>query len=326
MSLSLADLKFDNTLGALLVAGLVASSLYGVTCVQMYNYFNKGAKDTVWLKWMIAFLWALDTFDAALNGHFLYFYMVTNYLKPTAMMTVVWSVIAHVAATSISNFIIRTMFAHRVWMLSEENIWLTGLIMGVSTTDLVVGLIITVKAFQNTSFMDLQALSSLFYVSFAAGTGADLLVALSLCFYLWRSRTGFQRTDSLIQSLMTYTINTGLLVAIDAAAGMIAYAVMPHNFIFLGFYLLLSKLYLNSYLATLNAREGLRKNMDEPVSIHLSHISGNSSGRYHDPEFARPSRSGHTEKSQPGAIDISVSTLVDRKIDHDPRGGVGTAV
>lgn len=36
---------------------------------------------------------ALDTFDAVLNGHFLYFYMVTNYLKPTALFAVVWSVI-----------------------------------------------------------------------------------------------------------------------------------------------------------------------------------------------------------------------------------------
>ena len=32
-------------------------------------------------------------------------------------------------------------------------------------------------------------------------------------------------------------------------------------------------MYLNSYLATLNAREWLREKIEEPVSIHLSDIS-----------------------------------------------------
>lgn len=314
MALSMVDMKFDNTLGALLVGGLCATALYGVTCVQMYSYFIGRSKDTLYFKWMIASLWVLDTFDAVLNGHFLYHYMVTNYLNPTAMLKVVWSVITHVAATSVSNFIIRTMFAHRVFSLSNRNWWLTTLIMVVSSLDLAVGLAITVKAFMIQDFMELQALSNLFYLSFASGTGSDLLVALSLSFYLWRSRTGFQRTDNLIQTLMTYAINTGLLVAIDAAAGMIAYIVMPHNFVFLGFYLLLSKLYLNSYLATLNARDGLRKTMDEPVSIHLSHISGSgASRRFQEPEFTRPNVSG--EKSRTETMGISVSTLVDRKVD-----------
>lgn len=35
----------------------------------------------------------LDTFDAVLNGHFLYYYLVTNHTDPTAMEKLVWSVI-----------------------------------------------------------------------------------------------------------------------------------------------------------------------------------------------------------------------------------------
>lgn len=130
--------------------------------------------------------------------------------------------------------------------------------------------VITVKAFTIQDFLQLNSLSvcllvdvlssfwvlmiiqNLFYLSFASGTSSDVLLALCLCFYLWKCQTGFVRTDNLIQTLMKYSINTSLLVAwaivslfshqiywvqifrLDALAGLITYIVMPHNFIFLG--------------------------------------------------------------------------------------------
>lgn len=71
------------------------------------------------------------------------------------------------------------------------------------------------------------------YLNFAAGTLSDLSVAIALCVLLFRARTGFRkytnsiiqtgcidsntiiltRTDSLIKSLVAYTVNTGLIVA-----------------------------------------------------------------------------------------------------------------
>ncbi|KAJ7769197.1 hypothetical protein DFH07DRAFT_954435 [Mycena maculata] len=264
--------EFDNTLGALLVGGLVATALWGVSCVQAFRFFVDGSTDRASHKALIAFLIALDTFDTILNCHILYWYLVTNYLQAQALLLPVWSVIIHVAATSISNFIVRSAFARRIYRLSKGNILLTGFIMSLSLLDLSCGIVITVKAFSLKTYLQLDAISSLMYLNFAAGTSSDLSVALVLCYLLRGSRTGFQWTDSLIARLMMYAMNTGLLVALDAAAGMFSYVFMPHNFIFLGFYLLLSKLYLNSYLAILNARKGLREKFDEPKSIHLSHI------------------------------------------------------
>jgi len=265
--------KFDNTLGAILIGGMVAMALWGITCVQSYTFLTYNSQDRPRLRILVIFLWVLDTFDSVLNCHMLYFYMVSNYLNPLALLVPVWSVIIHVAITSISNFIIRCLFAHRVYKLSHGSVLTTLGIMAISTTDLVTGIVISAKAFSISSYADLDHISNLMYLSFAAGTGSDLSVAVSLCYHLHRSRTGFERTDGIIKILMQYTVNTGLLVAIDAAAGMICYILMPHNLIFLGFYLLLSKLYLNSYLASLNARDSLREKLDQPVSLRLSHLS-----------------------------------------------------
>ncbi|KAL0566129.1 hypothetical protein V5O48_015890 [Marasmius crinis-equi] len=212
--LALLPTSFDNTLGAILVGGLAATALWGITCVQTFSYFhNHSARDKGLFKTLIAFLWVLDTFDTVLNCHILYFYLVSNYNNPLAIALPVWSVLIHVAITSISNFIIRTMFARRAYRLSGGNIPMTLGILAVSTTDLVVGIIITAKAFKIQSYAELDTLSDLLYLNFAAGTTSDLSVALVLCYLLRRSRTGFNRTDSLLNALMTYTINTGLIVA-----------------------------------------------------------------------------------------------------------------
>lgn len=166
----------------------------------------------------------------------------------------------------------RSAFTRRVYRLGNGNRLGTFLIVSLSVLDLTCGLIITAKAFTMKTFTEVDGLASLMYLVFAAGTLSDLSVAFALCYLLLRSRTGFPRTDSLIGVLIMYTVNTGLLVALDATAGLIAFVFMPKNFIFVGFYLLLSKLYLNSYLAILNVRKGLREKLDEPKSIHLSRI------------------------------------------------------
>ncbi|GLB41284.1 hypothetical protein LshimejAT787_0904990 [Lyophyllum shimeji] len=309
---SVALPSFDNTLGALLVGGLVSMALWGITCVQTFTFFTRKSRDRPLFKLMIAFLWALDTFDSALNGHILYYYLVTNYLNPRAIAVPIWSVILHVAITSISDFIIRTMFAYRFWRLSKGNIIVTGWIMAVSLTDLVCGIVITVKAFGISTYLELDKISDLLYLNFAAGTTSDLSLALALSWLLVRSRTGFRKTDTLINILMAYTVNTGLIVGVDAALGMITYIVMPRNFVFLGFYLLLSKLYLNSYLATLNAREDLRERADDHVSIHLSQMSG--SRRFESQAVA--SQAISTEKPSRGdPMEISVRTLVEKTDD-----------
>ncbi|EDQ99821.1 uncharacterized protein LACBIDRAFT_315197 [Laccaria bicolor S238N-H82] len=323
--------KFDNSLGALLIGGMVAMALWGVTCVQSYSYFTSPSKDRPFIKFTVAFLLILDTFDSALNTHILYHYMVTNYVNPFALLVPVWSIIIHVTITpgilqSLSNFIIRTMFALRIYRLSKGNRPLTGWIMAVSTTDLVVGLVITVKAAEENfgaipsvlwtlspPFL-LLVLQFLMYLTFAVGTTSDLSLALALCYLLHRSRTGFRKTDSLIKVLILYTVNTGMIVALDASLGMIMYVLMPDNLIFLGIYLLLSKLYLNSYLAALNARRDLRdKGDDTPVSIHLSQISQT---RRFDIEGNLPSVNEKSRRTS--NLAISIETLVDRKVDYAP--------
>ncbi|KIY65806.1 hypothetical protein CYLTODRAFT_423998 [Cylindrobasidium torrendii FP15055 ss-10] len=261
-------MSFDSTLGALLIGGLLAMALWGISGIQTFAFFYNNTRDRRGLKALIGFLYIADTFHSALCCHLLYHYLIKGFTNIHSTLIPVWSVNLLVVVTSVVDFIVRGLFTKRLYRLSGNRA-LAILIVVLSFADLVVGIYITARAFRLTTYLELEVISNLFYLNFACGTSSDILVSLGLTYYLLHSRTSVKKTNSLISTLLVYTINTGLIVAIDAALGVILFAAMPGNFIFLTPYVWLSKLYLNSYLASLNAREALReRNAD--VSIRFN--------------------------------------------------------
>ncbi|KAF9034075.1 hypothetical protein BJ165DRAFT_745920 [Panaeolus papilionaceus] len=133
--------KVDGTLGALLLGGVVGTALWGVACVQAYIfYMDSTTRDRKWLKFMVAFIWLIDTLDSALIVHILYYYMVSNFSNAFAVLKPVCflrrSVMAAIAMAAVTNFVVRGMFLTRVYRMSNKNKWLTGIIGVLSTADL----------------------------------------------------------------------------------------------------------------------------------------------------------------------------------------------
>ncbi|KAJ3478870.1 hypothetical protein NLI96_g9457 [Meripilus lineatus] len=81
--------------------------------------------------------------------------------------------------------------------------------------------------------------------------------------------SGERFSESLINKLMAYSINTGALTSICAIVCLIVYASMPNSFVFLAFYFVLPKLCLNSLLATLNARNALKTSLGSKAILSL---------------------------------------------------------
>ncbi|KAN0133975.1 hypothetical protein V8E53_008193 [Lactarius tabidus] len=75
---------------------------------------------------------------------------------------------------------------------------------------------------------------------------------------LYRKRTGFARTDSIIMTLMAYTLKTGFLLSALGTAMIISYLVAPSTQIYVAIFLAISKCYMNSFYAMLNTRDHVR--------------------------------------------------------------------
>ncbi|KAL7278347.1 hypothetical protein ACG7TL_008323 [Trametes sanguinea] len=116
----------------------------------------------------------------------------------------------------------------------------------------------TVEAFR-FSLGDFQHrdLNWLFSAVFGCAVLGDACLTGTLVTALARSRTGSKRTDSLIEVLIIYSINTGLLTSIFGLLTFIFAIILPGNLIYLGIAVVGVKLYANSVLAVLNARKSL---------------------------------------------------------------------
>jgi len=144
-------------------------------------------------------------------------------------------------------------------------------------------------------FTDMEQIKWATFLAMITGSVVDAIIAASLCFTLARLRTGFARMDSMLNSLMLYILNTGVLTSICSITAVSLYAVYPRSFIFLAVQFLLTKLCVNAFLALFNARHHLHAVMnrtvdssrlgatDQPISMHLrrqgsSEMKGNTEG------------------------------------------------
>ncbi|KAF8714380.1 hypothetical protein AX14_012809, partial [Amanita brunnescens Koide BX004] len=79
------------------------------------------------------------------------------------------------------------------------------------------------------------------------------------------------RTKSMVWTIIRYVIISGALTSACSFVGVTTFFVMPNNFVFIGITFVLTKLYINSYFAMLNARKSIRGKghdaMQEPIDL-----------------------------------------------------------
>ncbi|KAH9896816.1 hypothetical protein C8Q73DRAFT_427115 [Cubamyces lactineus] len=290
------------TIGALMVGGIVGATMYGLTCSQGFMYYNRGVKDSTLMRGYVLALWLVDSINVFLMGHMLYYTFVTHYGDTSVFYTPVWSLVGIVLLTAIVSFMVRGMYIKGIWHLSHEHPIITGILALLSVFDFVCGVILSAKGFR-VNEGDLAGLKVYLYLNFASAVLADAAVAGTLFNLLRGARTGNARTDTALGRLMLYTVNTGLLTVADATIALITFAIMPHNFVFLTPFMVLSHFYTNALFSSLNSRT-LIKTSDHIVSVNLSNVT--------PPRF--PGSSGSTSNPHNGP-QIPIQTVVQTRVD-----------
>ncbi|PBL04002.1 hypothetical protein ARMGADRAFT_1157990 [Armillaria gallica] len=99
-------------------------------------------------------------------------------------------------------------------------------------------------------------------LSASSGIAFDVITTMAMTLSLYRSRSGMKRSNHVITILILFTVNTNLVTTFLSIGSLVTYLVLPNATIYGGIAFLLSKSYLNSFLAILNSREFLREKMD----------------------------------------------------------------
>ncbi|THH18031.1 hypothetical protein EW146_g2894 [Bondarzewia mesenterica] len=154
-------------------------------------------------------------------------------------------------------FLVQSFLTYRIYHLSRKNVYLTGFVIVLIAAQFSVTLVYFGKSIRMETYVQLATLKGLSMAVNATTAASDVVIALSLVSMLHFSRTGFKRSDSIINKLILYTVNTGLLTSIDAVCSLATIAALPNTFIYICFFFALGRLYANSLLATLNARKSI---------------------------------------------------------------------
>lgn len=249
-------IDLGDTYGAFFIGAIFAALLSGLTNIQALIYFRTHADRCItFYKLVVFWLWILDAIHLALIVHCVYYYLVTNYANISVLTEVVWSFKLQIAFNVLIVYTIYLLNSHRIWMVGRHRSRIFRIIP-VIIVALGSGVAITLLWIVYRYHPSGNLFDIMWPTFMALGTAAslDMLVASSLCYLLATSRTGFLNTDSWIKKLIGYTIDSGCLTSICSLTSIITCATMPHNFIFLSIQFLVAKLYVNSYIALLNAR------------------------------------------------------------------------
>ena len=76
----------------------------------------------------------------------------------------------------------------------------------------------------------------------------DSVIALMLVWYLHNSRTGIRQTDTMLNKLIIFAVNTGLITSLDSIASLATGLALPSTYVYITFYECLSRRESSSYI------------------------------------------------------------------------------
>ncbi|KAF8829814.1 hypothetical protein HHX47_DHR2000090 [Lentinula edodes] len=243
-----------NTMGALLIGVLISCALWGISTAQTYIYFSTFYHhDTLRLKSLVVFIFVLDTAHQIMLSHSIYIYLVSNFGNGEYLGVVVWrallelpqiavhlkifpfdrrSILVMVLLSALIAVTIQLFMCWRIWILSNKSIYWSIPIIIIVFASFTITMVYFKKSWSLRTWTKLADLSKISRAVNGLNFGGD--IAITFC----------------------------------AILSLISISIWPNTFIYITFYCALARLYANSFLATLNARDQLRKS-NRPLGSSL---------------------------------------------------------
>ncbi|KAL4260521.1 DUF6534 domain-containing protein [Pleurotus pulmonarius] len=302
-----------TSIGALLIGAFFSICLFGANSLQTWYYYQHYPTDTVVMKIAVASVWIFEVLHTIFICHAVYFYVVLGFGRPTILDSTVWSINLTIVVTGLLTLTAHIFFAWRIYILSRARIIPFIIIfLGIGHTA-VAGI-----AFSIDTYTDIpRSWENLTTSSLALGGVTDLIIAFSLGYYLHNARSGIIKTDKLINKLIFWAVNVGILTSIADFTVMALIATQPQhtkNMTFVAVYEIISNLYAASMLATLNIRQFTREHVldEHGTVIHLdsfpAHVKISKSVTIVSDAREALGESRYTAPSVHNDIDISSET------------------
>ncbi|OBZ73808.1 hypothetical protein A0H81_06192 [Grifola frondosa] len=306
------NLGLDSSVGCIFIGTLFANILYAGTCAQTVFYYRRYRNDRWPLKGLVFLLWLLDTVTTILDIEVVWQFTVRNHANPFALLQVPKTFVVEFAVNSFTIYLVQGYFINKIWKLLE-NRWykypltLAGLALALVSLGGGFGTSYELSV-NNTDATAIPSVKTPASIQQVTSIVCDIYITVSLCVILWKEKTGFKRTDSLLDKLAVYALQRGFVTATIQLCHFAIYigTINKLDLIWMVFHIPGNKgepsayslvscstkiliailVYVNSLLAVLNVRKHLRDTSYESGATDFELVGFRSS---HAPA-PRPSR------------------------------------
>lgn len=251
--------ELESSLGVLFVGYIVATIAYGFTFFQSYDYFCRYPFDHWTIKFTVTSLFLLDTVISLLTSHALYHYLVLLYPFTFGLINATHTYCAAIGLSIVAVFIVQMFHSAHIWTVSK-NAFLSGALAFISTAAFALGLAFTAKISDNHEFASLavHGVKGVIASGQALSAVAGFVTFCALCFYSKSTQdVAIHPLDitALYEDFITYFCARGCAATIVQFGLFFSFLTMPNKAVWMPFYLVASKLFINSLLTLLNSRE-----------------------------------------------------------------------
>ncbi|KAF8844445.1 hypothetical protein BDN67DRAFT_1000152 [Paxillus ammoniavirescens] len=156
------------------------------------------------------------------------------------------------------TFTVQCFYVQRVWIISGNHKLITILVVITAIVEFIIGLVCSVQTFQHQTIQYIFTTPLIAY-SAIASTICDAIITISVVYFLRAGRPKVKlRRARFVQQLTKVTINMGLLTCVISLTTAILHAFQGENYWVEISGVILSRSYVNSMLAVLNARKSIR--------------------------------------------------------------------
>jgi len=218
----------------------------------------------------VALVWCLDFGHTVAICNAMYIITVVQYGHPELLTIVPDSLNIAILLSGFIGPMEQVWFAYRVYKFSKRY-YLPVLCTVLSIIRACGSVALGVIALQRMPVLIfVDKWGWLIIVLLVIGALTDIILVAALCYHLstWRG-DGFIRMNRLVNRLMCWSIETGLVTSIGAMALLICFIKMKDTFNWIAISLVLSKLFSNSLLFSLNVRKSPLRPRPDPKQDSL---------------------------------------------------------
>ncbi|KAH7906495.1 hypothetical protein BJ138DRAFT_1129857 [Hygrophoropsis aurantiaca] len=259
----------------------VAIFLFGCSIVQGYIYYSTFREDPWVFKVLVASVLALETGHIISINAYIWHITITTYGNPMGLAVFPAAADMAILFTGLISLAVQSFYVLRLTKFSDTRIF-PAICAAISVLANTTCLVIAGKAFAMKNLVQFESeISRLITVSLVAKVLCDLAITIGMVYHLRKCRSGFPQTVYVVDRLIRWTLETGLLTGLNSILVLVFFLAMRENFIWVGLYSFLACSHANSLLASINSRVHISlKCLDEAYTMSsTSNVDNKSPSR-----------------------------------------------